>query len=947
MEDSEIDHRARLLCQGLVDGVAKSNLCTVTTAIYDTAWLSMISKKEGGVECWLFPESFQYLLSQQLPNGGWESYATEEDGMLNSLTALLALTRHRGITDADSSAVGLQDAIQSAISYLEASLQKVDLDGSLPVGFEIVIPALLAMLENESVHLSFPAKDSLLAINEVKMEAFHPDLLYGTTETTLLHSLEALIGKIDFNRIRHRKICGSMMASPASTAAYLMNVCPWDEEAEFYLRKAVREGPGQGNGAVPSVFPTPVFETSWVISTLFQGGFSNETLGQESLESIASYLEQHYHAQSGLLGFAPLIQADADDSAKTILSLNLLGRPVHAKSLTEHFRSNNSHFRTYLGERDASFSANCNVLRALLEAPGAQDHIADIKNIADFLCESWWSGAIQDKWNISSQYSMMLLAEALVRLLELWDQGQISQLPNALLRDRLPVTLLQILNRTLMGQSLSSSGEPDQPLEPMAYAVLTLKALSSLPWVGNLLEEVLLRMEQSQRFLRECGSSWNKPQYLWVEKVTYGSPFLSEAYYLAAIHRTKKTRIWTEEAKSLVQIAPKEKKEVTHLFCKLQCFLSEPLWKIQACVLEGLAFLPQLRISHRNVLDGEQSAKNEYLKFIPCTWVVVNNIQELSLDTYLLWDMMVLTLCNFRVDEYMETTIARLSETDLKEAKTVIQTLCNEWKPPKHALMNTATTKAADHSPIPYSSPPSAQYPGQAIPAPPSTRSPTLADVRAAISPYIDTTLGHLRIARASGQNHSALRVALFTFLNSHIDQTLTNTLFSSQKLSPTHSFIHWLHTIAAPSVSAHFSFTFLICLIGGLPTPTTRYLGIDLSARVAVMSRMYNDLGSIVRDKAEGNVNCGDFAELTDDDEQVPGDGRVVKARLEELARYERDAVGWVGTRLVRDLKSGGVVKDRARKANAVRLFLGVAELYADLYVVKDLSNNKLHGGI
>jgi len=92
------------------------------------------------------------------------------------------------------------------------------------------------------------------------------------------------------------------------------------------------------------------------------------------------------------------VQADADDSAKVILSLNLLGRRVHAHSLTEHFRSENNHFRTYLGERDASFSANCNVLRAVLEAPNANDHIVDIENIAEFLCASWWCGASKDKW---------------------------------------------------------------------------------------------------------------------------------------------------------------------------------------------------------------------------------------------------------------------------------------------------------------------------------------------------------------------------------------------------------------------------------------------------------------------------------------------------------------------------------------------------------------------
>lgn len=92
------------------------------------------------------------------------------------------------------------------------------------------------------------------------------------------------------------------------------------------------------------------------------------------------------------------MQADADDSAKAVVTLNLLGRRVCAKPLADHFRSKNGHFCTYPGERDASFSANCNVLRALLEAPDANHHVADMKSTLDFLCESWWSGAIKDKW---------------------------------------------------------------------------------------------------------------------------------------------------------------------------------------------------------------------------------------------------------------------------------------------------------------------------------------------------------------------------------------------------------------------------------------------------------------------------------------------------------------------------------------------------------------------
>ena len=204
---------------------------------------------------------------------------------------------------------------------------------------------------------------------------------------------------------------------------------------------------------------------------------------------------------------------------------------------------------------------------------------------------------------------MMLLTEALVRLLELWDQVQIDQLPDTFLKDRLPVALVEILNRTYMGQSLAGLGESDQPLETTVYSVLTLKALSFLRWLGKLAEEILFKIEQSQHFLCECGTSWNKPQYLWVEKVTYGSPFLSEAYYLAAIHRTKHTHTWTEKVTNLVQIAPEGEKKITHLYCKVHCFQSQPTWKIHACVFEGLVFLPQLRSSHANFLGGEQSAK--------------------------------------------------------------------------------------------------------------------------------------------------------------------------------------------------------------------------------------------------------------------------------------------------------------------------------------------------
>ena len=89
-------------------------------------------------------------------------------------------------------------------------------------------------------------------------------MIYGG-HTTLLHSLEAFVGEIDFDMLKDRKTFGSMMGSPASTAAYLMNASRWDSEAEDYLRKVMDEGQGKGSGGVPSVFPMPVFEATWVL----------------------------------------------------------------------------------------------------------------------------------------------------------------------------------------------------------------------------------------------------------------------------------------------------------------------------------------------------------------------------------------------------------------------------------------------------------------------------------------------------------------------------------------------------------------------------------------------------------------------------------------------------------------------------------------------------------
>ena len=260
-----LDDRARKLVQDLADSCEDGWMGSASVSIYDTAWVSMVMKKHDGQEQWLFPESFQYLLEQQLPDGSWKSYASLEDGILNTMASLLALVKHKkSISDRKEDDLHqLSLRISRAKKSLEDQLESWDVESGKNVGFEILVPSLLIMLENEHIYVDFPQKNLIQGLNEIKMARFDAQVLYQSL-TTYHHSLEALVGVIDFDRLGHLKMFGSMLGSPASTAAYLMHSSVWDTEAELYLRKVIHMGQGKGSGGVPSVFPMPIFETTWV-----------------------------------------------------------------------------------------------------------------------------------------------------------------------------------------------------------------------------------------------------------------------------------------------------------------------------------------------------------------------------------------------------------------------------------------------------------------------------------------------------------------------------------------------------------------------------------------------------------------------------------------------------------------------------------------------------------
>ncbi|RAL64942.1 hypothetical protein DID88_001533 [Monilinia fructigena] len=435
MESSNLNIKAQILVQTLTNQVSQQHGSgSMSTAIYDTAWVSMITRETDSGTILLFPESFNYLLESQAEDGGWETYASTVDGILNTGAALLSLIKFSTTQNASFSGLDLRPRIASAVNHLMTQLHTWDVKRSDYVGFEILVPALLDMLEEYNIQFEFPGRSILQTLRDVKMAKFRPEILYGPCKTTLLHSLEAFIGKIDFNRVVHHKTNGHFMASPSSTAAYLMNCSVWDQEAELYLRNAVANSIGKGTGSVPCAFPTTIFEVTWILSTLLKSHFSNNVLGPYNLSILSEFLKKELKVQGGIVGFAPLVLADADDTAKTIETLNLLGDLVAPEEMISTYETV-THFQTYKSERTASFSANCNVLSALLHVEKPSCYIKEIVKAASFLSRIWSLGKIQDKWNTSVHYSMMLLAQSLRNLLTLWSQGKLPSLPKNLVEE--------------------------------------------------------------------------------------------------------------------------------------------------------------------------------------------------------------------------------------------------------------------------------------------------------------------------------------------------------------------------------------------------------------------------------------------------------------------------------------------------------------------------------
>ncbi|KAI6257147.1 hypothetical protein MCOR19_006405 [Pyricularia oryzae] len=537
-----VDLEAASLTQHLLDSYSAGlDAGSITPSVYDTAWLALVKKQNAkGEQQWLFSECFQYILETQLADGGWQS-CSQVDGILNTAASLLALRRHASepLQIAGMQAEDVHARVERATVALQVLLSAWEVaqtvEENTHVGYDLIVPTLLRLLNDEGIAFEFQGRAALTEMHKAKTSAFNPENLYGKTETTAIHYLEAFLGQIDYSKVAHHKVHGAFMDSPSSTAAYLIGLpdAAWDDEAEGYLVNVLTRAGGK---SVPSAYPSINFEALWVLSALTQAEFSAEQLGSSATD-VAQVLGRAFEAGSDAVGFGtprlaliektrmlikhgppvPSIMLEAEETAKLLISVNKLGITKSAAKLVQDYETG-SHM-------DDSFSAKCNFLLALLHQPNAAEYFDQIAQVLEVVCTFWWKSnwPMQDKRNSSPYYPSMLVVQALVNLLELVEA---NRLPESLVSDttistKISLAIFHASTRTIDAQE--NGGSWNQSVEETAYAVILISAAARVTMFDPIRQRLVDAVRAGEKWLQQNQHGASPlGEHLWIGKVTCG-----------------------------------------------------------------------------------------------------------------------------------------------------------------------------------------------------------------------------------------------------------------------------------------------------------------------------------------------------------------------------------------------------------------------------------------
>lgn len=148
---------------------ARNSLGETTVSAYDTAWIALVNRLDGGGErSPQFPEAIDWIARNQLPDGSWGDAGMfiVQDRLINTLGCVVALATW-GVHE-EQRARGL--------AYIQDNLWRLGEDDEewMMVGFEITFPVLLEKAKNLGLDINYddPALQDIYAKRQLKLAKY-------------------------------------------------------------------------------------------------------------------------------------------------------------------------------------------------------------------------------------------------------------------------------------------------------------------------------------------------------------------------------------------------------------------------------------------------------------------------------------------------------------------------------------------------------------------------------------------------------------------------------------------------------------------------------------------------------------------------------------------------------------------------------------------------------
>ena len=549
----------------------------------------------------------------------------------------------------------------------------------------------------------------------------------------------------------------------------------------------------------------------------------------------------------------------------------------------------------------------------------------------------------------------MLMAEAFVKLTEIAQ----TQLPGSIVsikvvEERVAQALVQYSIRTLQTQNSDGSWGNVGPREETGYAVLGLASVTQLAIVRPFRAQIIEAISKGRQFLLLADLD-GPPEHLWVEKVLYGSSVLSAAYTLAALRVDVSETSKLSAGDPLTTTAVAKPDKSLMLFKQLPVFKDCLYWILTASQVEAQTFMSALKRIRRTIFTRQGLTDDKYFAWIPQIWTTANNLFGGRIAPAAMFDMMALSIVNFQVDEFMESTVA----LEFAEYHSEIISWLRSRTRCGYEPLEEHVTSKGDHEGTNINGSNNNQKRSPSFTLRPSLDIPGAERVTEPLSAFLDFVTSHSQVRISSQHDRKKLMTRIVEFLTAHLVQNEDNANFGQQKKKRRYDetdarnpevfvkvrtdFHTWVRGTAADHTSCSYSFAYAACIFGKrgqdfFPNLSQKYIAEDLCRHLATMCRLYNDAGSLSRDQAEWNLNSANFPELHSVDTAAPRSrqtNKSFKQRLLDLASYERTMLGTTWEQL-KSISNKDVV-------DMLTIFITVTDIFGEIYVLKDLASRKL----